>query len=273
MGKGMRVVVFGASGAVGRFLQPLLREAGATLTMLSRRQDAGNDGAEWVQGTLPDRVPQLPPCDAVICLGPLDHFASWLQRAALDDGTRIVALSSMSAESKRDAPLAAERELSARLRASETRLADICRQRALPWTVLRATLIYGGGDDRSLTPLARMAVRWRIFPLPAGRGLRQPIHARDLAAAVHAAWQSREGAGLLEAGGGERLPARAMFARVRASLACRTLPLPLPRTVLKLAAAVRPGLRGMLARLDQDLVADNRALESRLGVRPGPFRP
>lgn len=266
--------MFGASGMVGCFLRPMLREDGWPVTAISRHARGGGEGVDWLRGTLPDAVPPLPACGAIVSLGPLDHFVTWLEGADPAGRPRIVALSSMSAESKRDAPLPAERELAARLRAAEARLVEICTQRGLAWTVLRATLIYDSdGGEHGFAALARRAMRWRVFPLPSGRGLRQPVHARDLAAAVRAALQGRADGCMLQAGGGERLSARRMFARVRASLPRRTLPLPLPRPALWLAARCSPRLRGAIARLDRDLVADNRELEDKLDVHPGPFRP
>ncbi|KGI76926.1 SDR family oxidoreductase [Oleiagrimonas soli] len=269
----MHVVVFGASGSIGRFLLPRLREAGDAFVAVSRRPRDDASG-EWVQGALPDDVPALPAVDAVVCVGPLDHFVAWLEQASLIGTPRIVAMSSMSAESKREAPLTAERALAARLRDAEARLAATCERRGLHWAILRATLIYGDGRDRSLTPLAKRAMRWRVFPLPAGRGLRQPVHAQDLAAAVFAALHMEHAPDrVLEAGGGERLSARQMFARVRAGLPRWTLPLPVPRLALRLAALLSPRVRGAIARLDENLIADNRELERQLGVKPRDFRP
>ena len=266
--------MFGASGMVGCFLRPLLRGDGTTVVAISRHARGGGTGVDWLRGTLPDDVPPLPAAEAIVSLGPLDHFVTWLEEADPAGHPRVVALSSMSAESKRAAPLPAERELAARLRAAETKLAEICDQRGLAWTVLRATLIYDSdGGEHGFAALARRAMRWRVFPLPSGCGLRQPVHARDLAAAVRAALNGRADGYVLEAGGGERLSAQRMFARVRVSLPRWTMPLPVPRPVLWLAARCSPRLRGAIARLDQDLVADNRELEEKLGVHPGPFRP
>jgi hypothetical protein len=81
----------------------------------------------------------------------------------------------MSAQSKRDSVVPAERALAQRLRDGEAALARACVARGSAWTVLRPTLVYGAGLDKSLTPIARRALRTRVFPLPAGRGLRQPI--------------------------------------------------------------------------------------------------
>ncbi len=271
----MRILVFGASGMVGRALRPMRVAAGDTLVAVSRQPRTAQAGLDWHRGTLPADVPALPACEAIVSLGPLDHFVAWLATADLRHRPRIVALSSMSAESKQASPLAAERDVAARLRAAETRLAQVAGDHDLAWTVLRATLIYGEGDEGGLDGLARRASRWRIFPLPAGRGLRQPIHARDLAAAVDAVLHGDGAADgcVLPAGGGERLSATAMFRRVRAALPRWTLPLPVPRALLRLAARCVPRWRGAIARLDSDLVADNRQLEARLGVHPGPFRP
>jgi nucleoside-diphosphate-sugar epimerase len=272
--EGACVAVFGASGAIGRFLRPRLRQAGYRVLALSRKPHRDAPGEQWLQAELPQSVPELPSCRAIVSLGPLHHFAAWLEQAALAGRPCIVAMSSMSAESKREAPVDAEREIAEGLRAGEARLAEVCRRRGLRWTVLRSTLIYGDGSDRSLTPIARKAMRWRVFPIPSGRGLRQPVHAQDLASAVFAALESAAAGGcVLQIGGGERLTSREMFARVRRQLPRWTLPLPVPRPVLELAARLRPQLRGMIERLDRDLVADNRELEQRLDVHPGPFRP
>src|SRR6185437_9192860 len=97
--------------------------------------------------------------------------------------------------------------------------AAACRgRRRVAWTILRPTLVYGAARDKSLTPLARRATRWRVFGLPAGSGLRQPVHAADISAEVLRALDGGARGRVLQIGGGERLTASAMFERVRASL-------------------------------------------------------
>jgi hypothetical protein len=78
---------------------------------------------------------------------------------------------------------------------------------------------------------------------------------------------------VLPIGGGERLPAAEMFARVRASLPVRTCPVRIPAPLIRLGARVVPPMRGPLTRLEQDLLADNTELERLLGVHPRGFRP
>jgi len=271
----MTVLVLGASSQIGHFLLPRLREAGHDVLALSRRPQPVQAGVRWIEGALPDAMPsELPPLSAIVSYGPLLPFARWLAQAPLGGSLHVVATSSMSAETKRSSAVAAERAISQQLRDGEQALATVCEARGLAWTVLRPTIVYGAGLDRSLTPIARRATRTRIFPLPAGRGLRQPVHADDIAQASVVALQSTAAAGqVIPIGGGERLPAREMFARVRRSLPVATLSLPLPGAALRLGARLVPKLRGPLVRLEEDLVADNTALTRLLGVQPRPFRP
>lgn len=270
----MTVVVFGATGQIGRFLLPRLRAQGQRIVALSRQPPADTPGVCWRRAQLPDAVPELPEATAIISLGPLLPFAHWLGRAAPRNAPRVIALSSMSAQSKLASPIPAERRIAQQLHEGEAALAGVCAHLGCAWTVLRPTLIYGAGLDKSLTPLARRAMRQRVFPLPAGQGLRQPVHADDIAQAVLAAIERPAAAGhVMPLGGGERLRAQEMFARVHRSLPVATLPLPLPAWLLRTAGHALPSLRGPLARLDADLIADNRELQQLLGVAPRPFEP
>ena len=270
----MTVLVFGGSSQIGHFLLPRLLASGEPVLALSRQPRPAQAGVAWLQGTLPDRVPALPSLSAIISFGPLQGLAEWLAQATLADAPRVIATSSMSAETKRDSSVPAERALARQLRDGEAALATACERHGCAWTVLRPTLVYGAGLDKSLTPIARRAMRLRLFPLPAGRGLRQPVHADDIAQAVLAALECQATAGrILPIGGGERLRSGEMFARVRSSLSCSTVPLPLPAWLLRLGQRALPPLRGPLSRLDSDLIADNGELQRLLGIRPRPFRP
>jgi nucleoside-diphosphate-sugar epimerase len=271
----MTILVFGGSSQIGHFLLPRLVERGYPVVALSRHPHAdGQGGLRWMRGELPANIPALPPLSAILCFGPLPAFAEWLARVQLPGTPQVIATSSMSAESKRDSQVPAERALSRQLREGELALAKACARHGLAWTVLRPTLVYGAGLDKSLTPIARRASRARCFPLPAGSGLRQPVHADDIALAVLASLDNPAVVGrVLPMGGGERVTAGEMFARVRGSLSVATLPLPLPSWLLRLAHRALPRLRGPLHRLNADLIADNGELQRLLGVSPRPFRP
>lgn len=267
------VLVIGAASQIGHFLLPRLRDTGVEVLALSRDAHDGH-GATWLRGQLPDAMPSLPPLHAVICLGPLDLFAPWITASRLPHTPHVIATSSMSAESKRESDVPAERDLARRLREAETALAATCASRGSAWTLFRPTLIYGAGLDKSLTPIAQAAARRHVFPLPSGRGQRQPVHADDIAAAMVAALRVPGAGGhTFEIGGGERLDCAEMFRRVRRSMGTPTLPVPVPRLALALAARAAPHLRGSIGRLDDDLIADNRDLEAILDVHPRRFQP
>lgn len=267
------VLVAGATSQIGWFLLPELVRRGVPVLALSRRSRAAVAGVTWLRGALPQPGAAVDGVRAACSFAPLDALAAWIRSGGAPRLERVVATSSMSADSKRGSPVAAERALARRLRDGEAALADACAARAIAWTVLRPTLIYGAALDRSLTPIARRAARWRVFGLPAGRGLRQPVHAADVAAAVLRALDGAAVGRVLPIGGGERLRAAEMFARVRASLPFHTLALPVPALAIRVGARLVPRLRGPLTRLDEDLVADNAELERLLGVRPRGFQP
>lgn len=267
------VLVCGASSQIGYFLLPALVRAGARVLALSRRAQTRVDGVEWLQGALPKPPARAGDVESVCSFAPLAALAGWIDSGGARRLRRVVATSSMSAESKQASPVAGERALSQQLRDGEAALARACERRGVAWTVLRPTIIYGAARDRSLTPLARRAARWRVFGLPAGSGLRQPVHAADVALAVEHALDGGAAGRVLPIGGGERLPAAEMFARVRASLPVRTCPLHVPASLIRLGARVVPSVRGPLTRLEQDLLADNTELQRLLGVRPRGFQP
>jgi len=276
------VLVLGASGAIGRHLVPRLLAAGHDVVALSRRAHPPRAArVRWVVGDIHAPAPALPVTDALFSLGPLDGLAAWLATLDIAAGARIIAFGSMSVFAKRESIDPAERALAARLAAAEQAFVAAAVARGMAWTLLRPTLIYGSGLDRSLSPLARFGRRWRVFPrLPAATGLRQPVHAGDLAEACLAAWQTPASHGRTYAlGGGERLAFADMLERVRGSLGVRTLGVPLP---LAGAAALARGARalglsapgaGAFARLRDDLVADDAAARADLGWSPRAFDP
>ncbi len=275
-------LVFGATGAVGHFLLPLLAARGEHIVALSRKSPPAAQAAgqiEWLRGDLFADMPTPPPIETIYSLGPLDAFADWFARSVPTGVQRVIALSSMSVESKQDSPDPAERALALRLRDAETRLLQTAQTRAVACTIFRPTLIYGGGRDRSLAPLARFARRWRVLPIPRrADGLRQPVHAADLADACVAARDVVATFGQTYAlGGGERLRFDALLARIAAGPPRIALTVPVPLVLL------RAGLRfarfgnaiggGALARLRVPLVADNAPAARDFGYAPRAFLP
>ncbi|HET8819382.1 MAG TPA: NAD-dependent epimerase/dehydratase family protein [Xanthomonadaceae bacterium] len=273
-------LVFGASGQLGRPLLARLRAAGWDVVAVSR--DARRDpGVCWVEGALSSLGPVPGRFDAVFSCGPLDHFARWY--AANGVGLpRVVAFGSTSVEVKRSSGDPRERDLAARLAKGEEVVFAAASRHGAPATVLRPTLVYGGGADRTLTRVAGLARRWRVVPLPVdATGLRQPVHVDDLAAAALAAQASTAAHGRAYAlPGGETLAYRDMVARVASALdpPARILSLPGPVFRGALAFARMAGIAGDLgdaavARLGDDLVFDASPALRDFGYAPRGFAP
>lgn len=268
-------LVFGATGATGRQLLARLLARGDGVDAVSRRAHAGSSPPRWIVGDLHAGVAAPAAAyDVIASLGPLEAFAAWFETASAPAAQRIVALSSMSADSKRGSPDAAERALAARLLAAEARLAAAAAARGADFTILRPTLIYGDGRDASLAPIARFARRWHLMPLPVGAdGLRQPVHAADLAAAVLASAEADAARNrVYPIGGGERLTFRRVLLRMRAALPGPTVPLPLPLWLLRMPGPwLRHGSAAAVERLRRPLVADNSAAAADFGYAPRGF--
>jgi nucleoside-diphosphate-sugar epimerase len=276
-------LVFGASGAIGRFLAPRLLAAGHEVVAVSREPRASrHSGLRWIAGDLPSRMPALPECSAIVSLGPLDAFAEWFAENRVEGHPRIVAIGSMSAEVKQASTDPSERAVAGRLIRAERMLAETADSRGCASTVLRATLIYGAGLDRSLTPLVDLARRWRVFPYVFdARGLRQPVHAEDLAKACAKLTTAPATPRLVYAvGGGERIAFARMLTRVRESLAFGTLALPLPFAFARAGAGIarrlpayRAASAAALERMNEDLVVDHAAAVADFGWSPRDFQP
>jgi len=125
-----------------------------------------------------------------ISFGPLWLLAPFLDRLAREYPERlkglrgVIACSSSSVVTKRFSANLFDRELVSRLTTAEDQLIATCRYLKLPCRILRPTLIYGQVGpyvDRNLSRLIALMRRLPLLPLPTHTGLRQPIHASQLA--------------------------------------------------------------------------------------------
>ncbi len=273
-------LVIGLSGQVGRALRPLLQARGDTWLALSRWPQPALAGIHWLHGSLEAMPAQAAQAGTILSLGPLDAFAAWLEVGAIN-AHRVIALGSTGRHDKLQSADAAERALAARLRDAEARLSAAAARSGVALTVLRPSLIYGGEGDRSLTPMLERAQRWGLLPLPANaRGLRQPVHAADVATAVLACLDAPATAGrAYDLPGGETLAFDEMVRRAldRHAPACRLLRLPAPLFALAagLARWRDPGAPGpgVISRLALDQVADAGPAWTDFGYAPRGFEP
>ncbi len=274
-------LVFGASGQIGMPLLDLLRDDGWRTYAVSRQEHPDQPALHWLRGDL-SGVRGLPKeADVVISCGPLDLFAQWYAATPLRCA-RIVAFGSTSIDVKRGSADAEERSITARLRDGEQRLFETAALHDAFVTVLRPTMIYGAGRDRNLMRIVQIARRFGRVVLPRdARGLRQPVHIRDLADAAFRCIDADVSFGKTYAlPGGEALTYREMVARVLAAMEpparLHEVPSPFFNALLALAHAAgiaRDFNEAAVARMRSDLVFDAEPARRDFGYAPRGFRP
>lgn len=267
------VLVLGASSLVGRFVLPKLEADGIAPVAVSRRAEPG-----WLQADIetPEGRAALPHAATVVACSPIWLLPDLIETLKANGLTRLVAFSSTSVVTKATSTHADERAVAARLAAGEAAV----RASGVDWTILRPTLIYAEGRDGNVSRLASLARRFGFLPIAgSGAGLRQPVHAEDLAtAAISAAGRPGAAGQTYDLTGGETLSYRTMCERIFEGLGKRprivTLPPALWRLGLMLASPFLPGATAQMGeRMDRDLFFDASTAHFDLDYRPRPFRP
>ena len=282
-----RILVLGATSLIGRRLFSQPAPPGMALVAVSRRP-SGRDppgpsvepAVTWLAADLADPGLRLPQADAVLSLSPIWLLPHALPALLATGARRLVAVSSTSRITKADSPVVEERAIAARLAEGETATIAACTAAGVAWTLLRPTLIYAEGEDRNVSRLAGLIARFGVLPLAGrGDGLRQPVHAADLALAVLQALHAPAALDrTYNLPGGETLTYRAMAVRIFEAMGRRprllSLPPPLWRLGLALASPVLPGATAAMgARMSEDLTFDAGPATRDFGYAPRPFRP
>jgi nucleoside-diphosphate-sugar epimerase len=217
----------------------------------------------------------------VISVLPLWLLSAHVPALAAAGASQVIAFSSTSVFAKADSHDPAERALAQRLADAESAVAEACEVAGIPWTILRPTLIYGSGRDQNVSAVARFVRKFGFFPVaqPAS-GLRQPVHADDLAQAAVAAVDNPEAYGrAFDLPGGETLTYREMVERICVAVGHRPRLIGVPTGCLRAAwpwvgrwlpYRYSPAL---FTRMNQDLAFDATAAREVLAYAPRPFHP
>lgn len=273
------VLLTGASSQLGVFLLPRLVNCGFRVLALSRQAPAVPfDGSESIRWVRPGQ--ETEPAKYLVSCGPLSLAPGLIER---NDGMdRVIAFSTTSVLTKAASANRQERQLIAQIQAGEQQLVDRCGERDLALTLIRPTLIYGCGLDRNISLMARFGQRYGFIPLAKkAQGLRQPVHADDLAALAVRCLLAESAIRLHTAAcGGSTISYREMMEKTAA--ACEKSVRLLTLNTGLLAAAVRsiallPGYQAvnpeMVRRQSQDMTFDDSALRDMVDYRPRPFQP
>jgi nucleoside-diphosphate-sugar epimerase len=272
------VLLLGASGAVGqRFIERIAGQSVRAIAVSRRDPDRAWSHVTWMQHDL-ERGPADVRAGTLVSFSQLAHTLSQVEQG-IGLG-RVIALSSASTLFKKRSSDRAERRQIAALAQCEEALESICRERDIVLTLLKPTLIYGAGQDRNVSRVAGLSGRLPFIPV-AGKGLRAPVHADDLARlAVECVISGQRSAGTWLLAGGETLAYPDMIRRVAASEGRSVRLLRLPAWLIK-SALKTAHLTGrlndinpaMIERQGMDLVVDDMPAREHLGWNPRAFRP
>jgi N-acetylglucosaminyl-diphospho-decaprenol L-rhamnosyltransferase len=276
-----RVLLTGATGQVGLCILRRLLKAGHQVTALQHRAKIALAAPhlDWRQGGLDAPLPLSGlRLDTYIQTAAIWLLPQQIPSLAAAGVRRLICFSSTSVQGKAGSTHPEERELVRKFQQAEAEVARLCEAHGIRWTIFRPTLIYGVGLDKNICAIARFMRRLRMFPLSSpATGLRQPVHADDLAAAVLLALEHPQACSrIFELSGGESLPYDAMVKRVAESLPFRvrivkTRLLPLVMDALSRLTG-RVELNGEIARrMNQDLVFPHDAAREAFGYHPRRF--
>lgn len=282
-GNPRRVMITGATSLIGDYLLPKLLNSGFEVHAISRNPPdfPPVPGLYWHKINIADEsVAEFCDADILIHLAPLSTLPPLLTDAATDKLKRIIAFSSTSLFTKYQSGYEKERLMAHGLKESEDKLAEYCTKHGIHWTVFRPTLVYHLGRDKNVTSIAHFIRRFGFFPLVgSGHGLRQPVHAEDLAeACLNAIDNPLSYDRAYNLSGGETLTYKEMVERIAKNVGKpnRIVNIPLP--------ALRIFLRGlsyiprykhltpeMANRINRDMCFDHVPATEDLGFAPRLF--
>jgi nucleoside-diphosphate-sugar epimerase len=272
---------------VGMFLTSRLASADWQVTAFSRRaghhapcdrvvwQRLPHPGCSHFELNTPEQITAHWICVAPIWAVP-EHF-DFMRAHGIQ---RLVVLSSTSRFTKHDSHDSYEQATASRLAQSEAQVQTWALQYGVQWTILRPTLIYALGQDKNVSAIAHFIRRFGFFPLIGkATGLRQPVHAADVADACVAAMQTPRTANhAYNISGSEALTYRAMVERIFHILGRRSRFVKLPVWSFRLAislARLWPRYRNysvaMAERMNRDLAFDYHDAAEDFGFQPRGF--
>jgi nucleoside-diphosphate-sugar epimerase len=275
-----RSLVIGATGMVGGHILRQLVLRGEKPLALSRSSHDSED-TDWIRGDLATLIASaLPEFGILYSTADVGQLADALPRMSGPALSRVVAFTSTSILTKANSESASERERIAEWMQNEQRLIAVCEGLGVACTILRPTLIYDEGKDRNVSRLAGLIRRLGFIPMYGrGTGLRQPVHAEDLAiGAIDAAHSTAAKNKIYELPGGETIPYHEMVGRIFDGMKRPRRAVPLPPFAWRLGFGVARWFLpntdvAMGTRMAKDMIFDPTPAINDFGWRPRGFHP
>jgi nucleoside-diphosphate-sugar epimerase len=277
------IAIVGATSSVGRFLAERFQASGIAFHAIGRQtRRVKRYHVHSFDDALNRFDPPIKAAGAVINCAPLPIIDRVMDIADCLQAKRIIAFGSTGRFSKTVSSSPIEQSFVNQQIQAEQRFEALSRQRGIAWTLFRPTMIYGGGSDLNVAFIGSFIRKFGFFPVPQGaRGLRQPVHADDLARACLAALTCRRTfARAYDLGGADRLTYPELVERIFRALNKRPMIVPLPLQIFKLMVGVVRKVRryrfinaDMVDRMLVDLIADNSDAVGDFGYSPRRFFP
>ncbi|MDE2376695.1 NAD-dependent epimerase/dehydratase family protein [Bradyrhizobium sp.] len=279
-------IVLGASSQPASWLVPALLQDGWFVHLVSRGiKPQLNYGANavWHSLDLRDEAAQIPAIGARVTFDTLGMRSTCLESLHVAGLERVIRFSSTSILTKIDSSDPVDAKGAADVANSELAFIATCDRLRIAWTVLRPTLIYGGKfGDRTVQDVARIIRLLGFFPVFGdASGLRQPVHAEDLAHACLQICRNEKTFGrIYNVVGGEMLSYRDMISRIFQAMGKTprflTVPLPafeLAARIIRLHPRYRHIRSSMAERMQKDLIFSDDDARLDFGYAPRRFEP
>ncbi|MDO8843257.1 NAD(P)-dependent oxidoreductase [Methylicorpusculum sp.] len=272
--------IIGATSLVGDCLLKQLIQSGIRVAAYSRREKVSSvDGVDWHR--LDAAAADDKSIKHWVSLAPITALSGCFSLLEAQGARRVVVLSSTSRFTKVDSSNPEEKAYALRFAEAEAQFQSWAENLGIEWVILRPTLIYGLKRDTNVGEIARFIRRFGFFPiLGQAKGLRQPIHAQDVANACLAALQSPLAANRsYNISGGETLTYRAMVSQIFLAIHREPRVFSIPLWLFRVAVAVlrqlpryRLWTAAMAERMNQDLVFDHSDATRDFGFQPREFK-
>ncbi len=286
MRSGSCVLVTGATNQIGHFLLPRLSSAGFDVIAISRTPKpaatSSLSGVRWKEVDLTAGFDIDHKVDCLIHTAGAELLPGIIDRVASLGVKRIIAFSTTSIFVKHDSGSRIEKKHMERIIEAEREIEKESEQRDIDWTIFRPTLVYGCGLDRNVTAIRNFIRRYGFFVIAgAGAGLRQPVHADDLASACVTAMENDKTFNrAYNLSGAETLTYRRMVEKIFESEGKKPRIIAMPLSLLRLGLRVLSVLPSydqvtseMADRMSRDLCFDHSDATRDFGYSPAQFTP
>lgn len=285
------VGVIGATSIVGECLLPMLVKEGYEVVAFSRQErcvqpSSADSPVIWKHLTksILSNHSNVSPSEKKISLwihlAPIWVLPEYFPMLSACGARHIVAVSSTSKITKNASADSHERELAEKLAVNEVRFVEWAEKEKINYTLLSSTMIYGLGRDENISVIASFIRRFSFFCVfGTALGLRQPVHARDMAFACGSSLNRRATANrCYHISGGEILNYREMVCRIFSSLGKKPRFIQIPLWffrcgifILRVFPPFRHWSYAMAERMNQDMVFDHTEASRDLDFFPRKF--